>query len=55
MQLSSEPNEEGFCLRAGAPPVLTVLCVGGRPYTVSAVYVLDRTRPFCVIGQNISF
>lgn len=60
MQLSSNPiskgwRAEGFCLRAGAPSVLTVLCVGGSPYTVTAVYVLDRTRPFCVIGQNISF
>lgn len=35
--------------------VLTVLCVGASPYAVTAVYVLDRTRPFCVIGQNISF
>lgn len=31
------------------------LCVYRSLYTTIVVYILDRTHPFCVIGQNISF
>lgn len=31
------------------------LCAFRSLYTIIVVYILDRTHPFCVIGQNISF